>query len=79
MKTLDPLAGIAAFLAVAETLSFSRAAERLDIGRATVSAQVMELEQRLGIRLLQRTTRAVALTEAGTAYMQALSGASAGA
>jgi DNA-binding transcriptional LysR family regulator len=74
MKTLDPLAGVSAFLSVAETLSFSRAAETLDLGRATVSAQVQDLERRLGIRLFQRTTRAVALTEAGTAYLQALSG-----
>lgn len=74
MKTLDPLAGISAFLAVAETLSFSKAADALELGRATVSAQVQDLEKRLGIRLFQRTTRAVALTEAGAAYLQALSG-----
>jgi DNA-binding transcriptional LysR family regulator len=74
MKTLDPLAGISAFLSVAETLSFSKAAESLELGRATVSAQVQDLERRLGIRLFQRTTRAVALTEAGLAYLQALSG-----
>ncbi len=74
MKTIDPLAGISAFISVAETLSFSKAAENLDIGRATVSAQVQDLERRLGIRLFQRTTRAVALTEAGSAYLQALGG-----
>ncbi|WP_269456287.1 LysR family transcriptional regulator [Rhizobium quercicola] len=74
MRTLDPLAGIAAFLSVAETLSFSRAAEALDLSRATVGAQVQDLERRLGIRLLQRTTRTVSLTEAGNAYLQALSG-----
>ena len=74
MKTLDPLAGVSAFLSVAETLSFSRAAENLALGRATVSAQVQDLERRLGIRLFQRTTRAVVLTEAGSAYLQALSG-----
>ncbi len=74
MKTLDPLTGIAAFLAVAETLSFSRAAERLAMARPTVSSQVQDLERRLGVRLLQRTTRSVTLTEAGEAYYQALSG-----
>ena len=74
MRTLDPLAGVSAFLSVAETLSFSRAAENLSLGRATVSAQVQDLERRLGIRLFQRTTRAVVLTEAGSAYLQALSG-----
>lgn len=74
MKSLDPLAGISAFLAVAETASFSRAAERLAVSRPTVSAQVRELERRMGVRLLQRTTRTVVLTEAGEAYFQALSG-----
>jgi DNA-binding transcriptional LysR family regulator len=74
MRTLDPLAGVAAFLAVADTLSFSQAAEKLELGRATVSAQVQELERRLNIRLFQRTTRAVVLTEAGVAYRQALGG-----
>ncbi|RWK01159.1 MAG: LysR family transcriptional regulator, partial [Mesorhizobium sp.] len=44
------------FLAIAETLSFSKAGETLGISRATVSAQLGELEKRLGIRLLQRTT-----------------------
>ena len=74
MKTLDPLAGIATFLAVAETLSFSKAGKDLRLSRATVGAQVQDLEQRLGIRLFQRTTRRVALTEAGNAYRQALAG-----
>jgi DNA-binding transcriptional LysR family regulator len=74
MKTLDPLAGISAFLAVARSLSFSRAAEDLELGRATVSAQIQDLERRLNIRLFHRTTRAVTLTEAGLAYMEALSG-----
>jgi DNA-binding transcriptional LysR family regulator len=74
MKTVDPLSGISTFLAIAETLSFSKAGETLGISRATVSAQLGELEKRLGIRLLQRTTRSVALTEAGSAYLQALGG-----
>lgn len=74
MQTVDPLAGISAFLAVAEALSFSRAAEALELSRATVSAQVQALEARLGVRLFQRSTRTVALTEAGQAYRQALGG-----
>lgn len=74
MKSLDPLAGVSAFLSVGETLSFSKTAERLGVSRATVSAQVVELERRLGIRLLQRTTRTVTLTEAGSAYLQAMNG-----
>jgi DNA-binding transcriptional LysR family regulator len=74
MKTLDPFAGIAAFLSVAQSLSFSQAAEDLDMSRATVSAQIQALEKRLGTRLLQRTTRVVTLTEAGAAYRDALQG-----
>jgi DNA-binding transcriptional LysR family regulator len=74
MKTLDPMMGVSAFLAVAEMLSFSRAAQRLGMSRPTVSAHVQELETRMGVRLLQRTTRTVSLTEAGRAYLEALSG-----
>jgi DNA-binding transcriptional LysR family regulator len=74
MKTLDPLNGLAAFLAVADAASFSKAADALGMSRATVGAQVQALEKRLGIRLLRRTTRSVALTEAGAAYRQALAG-----
>ena len=74
MRTLDPLAGVAAFLSVADTASFSQTAAALGMSRATVSAQVQELERRLGIRLLHRTTRAVVLTEAGKAYVEALVG-----
>lgn len=74
MKTADPMAGIAAFMAVADRASFSAAAEDLKLGRATVGAQVRALEQRLGVRLLQRSTRMVVLTEAGAAYREALNG-----
>ena len=44
------------------------------MSRATMSAQVSELERKLGVRLFQRTTRAVRLTEAGEAYRSALGG-----
>lgn len=74
MKSLDPLEGVAAFLTVAKHLSFTRAAEELRMGRATVSAQVQALEGKLGVRLLHRSTRSVVLTEAGTAYFQSLTG-----
>lgn len=76
MKTLDPLAGVSAFIAVSETLNFGAAAERLGMSRATVSAQIGELEKRLGVRLFQRSTRHVRLTEAGEAYRVALGGVS---
>lgn len=72
MKTGDPLNGIAVFLAVARELSFSRAAEALGISRPTVSAQVDQLERRLGVRLLHRSTRRLSLTPAGQAFFDGL-------
>lgn len=74
MKTLDPLAGVSIFIALSETLNFGAVAERLEMSRATVSAQIADLEQRLGVRLFHRSTRAVRLTEAGAAYRAALGG-----
>jgi DNA-binding transcriptional LysR family regulator len=70
MKTVDPLHGVAAFLAVAECESFTAGAAALGLSRVTVSAQVAELEARLGVRLLHRSTRSVRLTPAGAAYRE---------
>ncbi len=53
------------FLAVAEELSFTRAAERLHVAQPAVSAQIRDLERDIGVTLLERTTRHVALTDAG--------------
>jgi LysR family transcriptional regulator, regulator for bpeEF and oprC len=50
--------------------SFSRAADRLDLSRAAVTGHVAALENRLGVRLLNRTTRKLALTDDGTAYLE---------
>jgi len=62
---------IAAFAAVAQTGSFTRAAENLGTSKANVGKAVQRLEGRLGTRLFQRTTRAVRLTEDGEIYLQA--------
>jgi LysR family transcriptional regulator, benzoate and cis,cis-muconate-responsive activator of ben and cat genes len=53
------------FLAVAEERNFTRAAARLHIAQPALSAQISQLEKRLGVRLLHRTTREVRLTDAG--------------
>lgn len=62
---MDRLAAMRVFVEVAGTGSFSAAADKLDMSRAMVTRYVAELEQWLGARLLQRTTRSVTLTDAG--------------
>lgn len=56
------------FAKVVQSGSFVRAARELDMPKSTVSRKVLELEQRLGARLLQRTTRTLHLTDIGRAY-----------
>ncbi len=62
---LDHLNVLAAFLTIAEQRSFTKAAKRLGVSRSALSHAVRGLEERLGVRLLARTTRSVAPTEAG--------------
>lgn len=60
--------GLEAFIRVVETGSFTAAAERLQTAKSSVSETVRALEDRLGVRLLDRTTRKVQPTEAGQAF-----------
>ena len=62
---------IAAFVGVAQTGSFTRAAENLATSKSNVGKAVQRLESRLGTKLFQRTTRAVRLTEDGETYLVA--------
>lgn len=59
------LSALATFLVVAEERSFTRAAKRRNVSPSAVSHAMRALEEELGVRLLARTTRSVALTEAG--------------
>lgn len=67
---MDRLSAIEAFIAVVERGSFTAAAQALRLSRAMVSRHVQDLENRLGARLLYRTTRKVGLTEVGKVYYQ---------
>ncbi|MDI1476452.1 LysR family transcriptional regulator [Polyangium sp. y55x31] len=66
----DHLTGLLAFLAVAEKRSFTAAGAELGVTPSAVSQQLRQLEERLGVRLLQRTTRSVGLTEAGQRFFE---------
>jgi DNA-binding transcriptional LysR family regulator len=73
--SMDRLADVAVFARVVELGSFTRAAEALEVSKAVVSKYVTRLEQRLGARLLQRTTRRLTLTEPGAALYRRSLGA----
>lgn len=68
MRQQSDLQGLAVFSRVVETKSFSAAARAFDTTTSAVSKRIAGLEQHLGVRLLSRTTRRVALTEAGSAF-----------
>jgi DNA-binding transcriptional LysR family regulator len=65
---MDTLTSIKVFRQVVDSGSFVRAAERLDMSNATVSKHVMHAETRLGVRLLNRNSRFLSLTEPGRLY-----------
>jgi DNA-binding transcriptional LysR family regulator len=67
---MDALRQIEAFVAVVRAGSYVKAAERQETSKAVLSRHVLELEARLGTRLLNRTTRRLSLTETGAAYYE---------
>ncbi|MCP3462565.1 LysR family transcriptional regulator [Bradyrhizobium sp. CCGUVB23] len=67
---MDSLVSMRVFCLVAELKSFATAAQRLRISPAMASKHVMQLERRLGTRLLNRTSRRVSLSESGTLYFE---------
>lgn len=66
---MDTLTSLRVFCAVAELRSFTVAAKRLNLSPAMVSKHVMHIEGRTGVRLLNRTSRRVSLTESGSLYL----------
>jgi len=68
----DELADLTAFVTIADEASFTRAAARMDTSQSALSYTIRRLEARLGVRLLNRTTRSVAPTEAGERLLGAL-------
>lgn len=67
---MDRFQALQAFVRVVELGSFARAAERLGISTSAVSRQVSELESHLNVRLLQRTTRRLSLTDTGQSFYE---------
>jgi DNA-binding MarR family transcriptional regulator len=67
----DNINDLLAFVAVATDQSFTRAAARLGTSQSSLSRTIRKLEERLGVRLLTRTTRSVSPTEAGERLLQA--------
>lgn len=67
-----PLPGLLTFERVARHLNFARAAAELEVTPTAVSRTVKQIEAKLGVRLFNRTTRSVALTEAGAELLASL-------
>ncbi|MBO6946482.1 MAG: LysR family transcriptional regulator [Rhodospirillales bacterium] len=68
MPVYDPLEGMSVYAAVVEAGTFTGAARQLRISKGAVSQQIQKLEDRLGVRLLNRTTRRLSLTDEGRAF-----------
>lgn len=68
----DDLGNLAKFLTVAQETSFTRAAAKLGVSQSALSHSVRRLEEKLGLRLLTRTTRSVAPTEVGESLLETL-------
>jgi DNA-binding transcriptional LysR family regulator len=67
---VDRLAAMEAFVRVIETGSFSAATHQMHLGQPAVSKTVGQLEQRLGVRLVLRSTRGLTPTEAGQSFYE---------
>jgi DNA-binding transcriptional LysR family regulator len=67
---MDRLAAMEAFVVVVDSGSFSAAAHRLNVGQPAVSKLIAQLEERLDVKLLVRTTRGMTATEAGLNYYE---------
>src|SRR5712671_5788307 len=67
---MDTLTSIKVFRQVVESGSFVAAADKLDLSTAMVSRHVMHVEKRLGVRLLNRNSRSLSLTEPGRVYFE---------
>src|SRR5260221_13083013 len=67
---MDHILALRTFLRISETGAFGRAADQLNVPRSTVSKLIQDLENHLGVRLVQRTTRSVSVTPEGAAYYE---------
>jgi DNA-binding transcriptional LysR family regulator len=66
------LTDLTAFIVIADRLSFRAAASRLGVSASALSHSTRQLEERLGVRMLNRTTRSVSLTDAGVRLLDKL-------
>lgn len=70
MQPLENITAMMVFARVVDTLSFTEAANSLGLSKSFVSKEIAQLEIRLGVKLLERTTRHIAVTEVGRAWYQ---------